>query len=459
MLRKMIGMRRANNRSMGSLSEPPDRKNNRSICRLSRLRKNPLVKSAIDLISCDQSRHAERGCRMRGRDHQRGHLGGYVDPEAMVPADHPLRQIRPLVNTALARLSPEFDQLYSLTGRTSIPPEQLLRALLLQAFFTLRSERQLMEQLSYNILFRWFVGLSIEAPVWDVRVFTKNRDRLLEGDIGHGFLRAILADPQVTRLLSNEHFSVDGTLIEAWASMKSFRPKDGSGEPPGPGRNGARDFHGETRSNDTHASSTAPDARLYKKAEGQAAKLCHMGHVLIENRSCLVIDTRTTHASGTAEREAAVAMIAAIPGQHRITVGCDKAYDTTDFVADVRGLSATPHVTQNDKARRSAIDVRTTRHWGYQVSLLVRKRIDIDQAWRLSRIKGWVGSICNEAFWVGHRSSVFSSVRIRAADRQAIADQRGRAVPARRRGVRRARCRQDWRAGCRAIPDIGRGSP
>src|SRR3954464_12697599 len=174
---------------------------------------------------------------MRGRDHQRGHLGGYVDPEAMVPADHPLRQIRPLVNTALARLSPEFDQLYSLTGRPSIPPEQLLRALLLQAFFTLRSERQLMEQLSYNILFRWFVGLSIEAPVWDVTVFTKNRDRLLEGAIAHGSLRAILADPQVTRLLSNEHFSVDGTLIEAWASMKSFRPKDGSG---GAARTGAQ---------------------------------------------------------------------------------------------------------------------------------------------------------------------------------------------------------------------------
>src|SRR3954447_14629568 len=239
-----------------------------SLGRLYQAAEKPLVESAIDLIFCDQSRHAERGCRMRGRDHQRGHLGGYVDPEAMVPADHPLRQIRPLVNTALARLSPEFDQLYSLTGRPSIPPEQLLRALLLQAFFTLRSERQLMEQLSYNILFRWFVGLSIETPVWDVTVFTKNRDRLLEGDIAHGFLRAILADPQVTRLLSNEHFSVDGTLIEAWASMKSFRPKDGSGEPPGPGRNGARDFHGETRSNDTHASSTDPDARLYKKAEG-----------------------------------------------------------------------------------------------------------------------------------------------------------------------------------------------
>src|SRR3954451_19812855 len=341
----------------------------------------PLVESALDLISCDQSRHGERGCRMRGRDHQGGHLGGYVNPEAMVPPDHPLRQIRPLVNAALARLSPEFDQLYSLTGRPSIPPEQLLRALLLQAFFTVRSERQLMAQLTYNILFRWFVGLSIEAPVWDVRVFTKNRDRLLEGDIAHGFLRAVLTDPQVKRLLSSEHVSVDGTLIEAWASMKSFRPKHGSGEPPGPGRNAERDFHGETRSNETHASSTDPDARLYKKAEGQAAKLCHMGHVLIENRHGLVVDTKTTLATGTAEREAAVAMIAAIPGQHRITVGCDKAYDTPDFVATDHGLRISTDVTQNNKARRTAIDARTTRPWGYQVSLLVRKRIEDTFGW------------------------------------------------------------------------------
>ena len=322
---------------------------------------------------------------MRGRDHQRGHVGGYVDPEALVPPDHPLRVIRPLVNAALQRLSPDFDELYSLTGRPSVPPEQLLRALLLQAFFTVRSERQLMEQLTYNILFRWFVGLSIEAPVWDVTVFTKNRDRLLEGDIAHGLLRAVLADPQVKRLLSTEHFSVDGTLIEAWASMKSFRPKDGSGEPPAPGRNGERDFHGEKRSNETHASSTDPDARLYKKAEGQAAKLCHMGHVLIENRHGLVIEATTTCATGAAEREAAVAMIEAIPGQHRITVGFDKAYDTTDFVADMRGRGATPHVTQNDTARRSAIDGRTTRHWGYQVSLLVRKRIE--------EVFGWMKTI------------------------------------------------------------------
>jgi transposase len=318
---------------------------------------------------------------MRGTDHQTGHLCGYVNPEAMVPLDHPMREIRPLVNAALERLSPTFEQIYSPIGRPSIPPEQLLRALLFQAFFTIRSERQLMEQLTYNILFRWFVGLSVEAPVWDVTVFTKNRDRLLEGDIAYGFLRAILADPRVKRRLSNDHFSVDGTLIDAWASMKSFRPKDASGEPPGPGRNSERDFHGEKRSNETHASTTDPDARLYKKAEGQAAKLCHIGHVVIENRHCLVVETRTTVATGTAEREAAVAMIGAIPGRHRITVGFDKAYDTKDFVADVRDLGATPHVTRNNKGRRSAIDGRTTRHSGYQVSLRVRKRIEEVFGW------------------------------------------------------------------------------
>jgi transposase len=336
---------------------------------------------------------------MRGPDHQTSHLGGYVNPEAMVPPEHPLRAIRPLVNAALEHLSAAFDPIYSPIGRPSIPPEQLLRALLLQAFFTIRSERQLMEQLTYNILFRWFVGLSIEVPVWDVTVFTKNRDRLLEGGIAYGFLQAILADPQVKRLLSNDHVSVDGTLIDAWASMKSFRPKDGSGEPPGPGRNGERDFHGEKRRNETHASTTDPDARLSKKADGQASKLCYMGkagprfhqaklggmarrgHVVIENRHGLVVDTCTTLATGTAEREAAVAMIATIPGQHRITVGADKAYDTADFVADMRDLGATPHVTQNDKARRSAIDGRTTRHAGYQVSLRVRKRIEAVFGW------------------------------------------------------------------------------
>jgi transposase len=318
---------------------------------------------------------------MRGRDRQRGHLGGYVNPEARVPQDHPLRQIRPLVDAALTRLSPVFDQIYSPIGRPSIPPEQLLRALLLQAFFTIRSERQLMEQLSYNFLFRWFVGLPVEAPVWDVTVFTKNRERLLEGDVAHELLRAVLADPQVRPLLSDEHFSVDGTLIEAWASMKSFRRKDGSDEPSGPGRNSPRDFRSEKLSNETHASTTDPDVRLYKKAAGAAARLCHMGHAVMENRSCLVVNTKVTQASGTAEVEAAAAMIGAMPARHRITVGADKLFDTSSFVADVRVLNATPHVAQNDNGRTSAIDGRTTRHSGYTVSLILRKRIEEAFGW------------------------------------------------------------------------------
>src|SRR5215212_4109703 len=250
---------------------------------------------------------------MRGIDRQAGHLGGYINPAAIVPADHPLRVVRPLVNAALERLSPVFDEIYSLTGRPSIPPEQLLRALLLQRFFTVRSERQLKEQLAYNILFRWFVGLSVAAPVWDVTVFTKNRDRRLEGDIAPAFLKAILQDPQIRPLLSDEHFSIDGTMIEAWASMKSFRRNDGRDEPPGPGRNSARDVHGETLSNATHASTTDPDARLYKKAKGQAARLCHLGHGVMENRRCLVVDASVTPATGTAEGEAATAMVGDIP--------------------------------------------------------------------------------------------------------------------------------------------------
>ena len=259
-----------------------------------------------------------------------------------------------------------------------------------------------MQQITYNMLFRWFVGLAMDAPVWDVTVFTKNRDRLLEGDIARGFLAAILADPQVTPLLSSEHFSVDGTLIEAWAelakvppasaggmpaegSMKSFRPKDGSGEPPGPGRNGDRDFRGEKRSNETHASTTDPDARLFKKAAGQASRLCHMGHALMENRNGLVVDATLTTATGTAEREAAIAMVGDLPEGGRITLGGDKAYDTRDFVAEMRRLGVTPHVSQNSKGRRSAIDGRTTRHAGYAVSVRVRKRIE--------EVSGWIKTV------------------------------------------------------------------
>src|SRR3954454_23864794 len=335
---------------------------------------------------------------MRGRDRHRGHLGGYVNPEARVPQAHPLRQIRPLVDAALTRLSPLFDELYSPIGRPSLPPEHLLRVSLLQAFFTIRSERQLMEQLSYNLLFRWFVGLPVEAEVWDVTVFTKNRERLLKGDVAHEFLRAVLSD---------EHFSVDGTLIEAWArlaegsarqslvewpdegAMKSFRRQDGSDEPPGPGRNSPRDFRGEKLSNETHASTTDPDARLYKKAPGAAARLCHRGHAVMENRSCLVVETEVTQASGTAEAEAATAMVGAMPGQPRITVGADKLFDTSGFVADMRALNVTPHVAQNDTGRASAIDGRTTRHPGYTLSLILRKRIE--------EAFGWIKTIGGQA--------------------------------------------------------------
>ncbi len=305
----------------------------------------------------------------------------YLSPETLVPPNHPLRAIRPLVNAALERLSGRFEQMYAPRGRDSIAPEKLLRALLLQALFSVRSERQLMEQITDTMMFRWFVGLSMDAPVWDVTVFTKNRDRLLAGDIARGFLAAILADPKVSPLLSDEHFSVDGTLIEAWASMKSFRPKDGSGEPPAPGRNGEVDFRGEPRGNDTHASTTDPDVRLYKKTAGQAAKLCYMGHVLMENRNGLVIDTSLTKATCAAEREAAIAMVEALPDDGRITLGTDKSYDTQDFVAEMRRLGVTPHVTQNTKKRRSAIDGRTTRHAGYATSLRIRKRIEEVFGW------------------------------------------------------------------------------
>ena len=321
---------------------------------------------------------------MRGSDERGEGLFSYVSCEARVPSDHPLRAIRAIVDEALEVMSATFEGLYSKIGRPSISPEKLMRALLLQAFYSIRSERQLMEQLDYNLLFRWFVGLSMDAPVWDVTVFTKNRERLLDGDVAPHFLATVLERPRVKALLSDEHFSVDGTLIEAWASMKSFRPKDGGGDPPGPGRNGERDYHGEKRSNETHASTTDPETRLFRKGKGQAAKLAFMGHVLMENRNALVVDTRLTAATGTAEREAAIAMVEAVPGRHRITLGADKAYDTKDFVAEMRALSAAPHVAQNTTSRRSAIDGRTTSHPGYAVSLRVRKRIE--------EVFGWIKS-------------------------------------------------------------------
>ena len=318
---------------------------------------------------------------MRGVDQRSEGLFSYVSCEERVPADHPLRSILAITDVALTALSPDFQKLYALNGRPSIAPEKLLRALLLQAFYSVRSERQLMEQLDYNLLFRWFVGLGVDDPVWDVTVFTKNRDRLLEGEIAAKFLRAVLAQPQVKVLLSDEHFSVDGTLIQAWASMKSFRPKDGSGEPPAPGRNGERDFHGERRANDTHASTTDPEARLFRKGGGKEAKLCFMGHALMENRHALIVDSRVSEANGTAERDQAEAMLAAVPGRHPVTVGGDKNFDTAGFVAAMHGLAVTPHVAQNTTNRRSAIDGRTTRHPGYAVSQCIRKQIEEAFGW------------------------------------------------------------------------------
>lgn len=320
---------------------------------------------------------------MRGGDEQTGELFSYVDLEARVRRDHPLRAIRAIVNAALSALERDFAALYSPIGRPSIPPEKLLRALLLQAFYSLRSERLLMERLEYDLLFRWFVGIGVDDAAWDHSVFSKNRDRLLAGDIATKFLGAVLAQPKVKQLLSTDHFSVDGTLIEAWASMKSVKPKDGSGQPPaGGGRNVEADFHGERRSNQTHGSTTDPEARLYRKGAGKEAKLCFMGHGLMENRHGLLVDACLTQAYGHAERVAALHMIEPRAERPRaITLGADKAYDAQDFVNELRSMKVTPHVTQNTNGRRSAIDGRTTRHGGYAVSQRIRKRIEEAFGW------------------------------------------------------------------------------
>ena len=330
---------------------------------------------------------------MRGSDDRSGALFSYVDLEDRVPKDHPLRGIREVVNEALASLSADFARLYSRMGRPSIPPEKLLRALLLQAFYSIRSERQLMEQLDINLLYRWFAGLGIDDPVWDATTFCKNRDRLLKGDVAQRFLEEVVDHARVRGLLSDDHFSVDGTLIEAWASMrpqgtrsgKSFRSRDQGDSDDGPSagarRNAERDFHGEKRSNDTHASTTDSDARLLRKGAGKEAKLCHAGHVLMENRNGLAVAARVTPATGTAERDAAKDMIAAIPGRRLITLGADKAYDTGDFVRAMRDMATTPHVAQYTGQRRSRIDARTTRHPGYAASHRARKRIEETFGW------------------------------------------------------------------------------
>jgi transposase len=324
----------------------------------------------------------ERSMRMRGDDPRHESMFSYVTPEARVRADHPLRPIRRMTDAALARLSPRFDRLYSTTGRPSVPPEQLLRALLLQILYTIRSERLLMEELDYSVLYRWFVGLSMDDPVWDATTFTKNRDRLLEGDIADAFFAEVLAAIRAEGLLSDEHFTVDGTLLEAWASHKSFKPKQGPSTPPDDPKNPTVNFHGQQRRNDTHQSTTDPDARLYKKAVGREARLGYLAHLLTENRHGFIVDTAVTDAMGTAERDAALMMLGELPlTTRRVTVGGDKNFDVPAWVAAVRQMGITPHVAQHTTNRRSAIDARTTRHRGYAISQRCRKKIEQPFGW------------------------------------------------------------------------------
>src|SRR5579863_4736329 len=320
---------------------------------------------------------------MRGNDGQQADMYSYLSPEERVRSNHPLRAMRTMADEALRNMSERFDRMYAKTGRPSIPPEKLLRAQLIQMLYSIRSERLLMEEIDYSMLFRWFVGMNLDEPVWDVTVFTKNRNRLLEADVAREFLCEVVAQAQAKNLTSDEHFSVDGTLIEAWASLKSFKGKDQKdGPPPDDPGNPTVNFHGEKRNNDTHESSTDPDARLARKGYGKEAKLSYVGNLLTENRNGLIMNTEVFQANGTAERDAALVMLEQIPGTGRVTVSADKGYDTRDFVAECRNLGVTPQVSQNElRPGGSAIDRRTTRHAGYRVSQRKRKRIEEVFGW------------------------------------------------------------------------------
>ena len=320
---------------------------------------------------------------MRGADEQQSQIFSYLSPEARVRKDHPLRAVRVMVDEALAQLSGRFDAMYASVGRPSIAPEKLLRAQLLQLLYSIRSERLLMEEMDYNLLFRWFVGLNADDAVWDATVFTKNRDRLLQADVAKQFLAQVVAQAGARGLTSDEHFTVDGTLIEAWASAKSFQPKEEKKTPPpdDPG-NPTVNFHGEQRSNDTHESTTDPESQLARKGAGKEAKLSYSGHLLVENRNGLIVDAEGLQANGTAERDAALVMLEKLPGTKQVTVGGDKGFDTRGFVAECRNLRVTPHVAQNHaRPGGSAIDARTTRHAGYQISQRKRKRIEECFGW------------------------------------------------------------------------------
>jgi transposase len=320
---------------------------------------------------------------MRGKADTQATMLSLVTPDQLVPEDHPIRQIKPMVDNALRELSPTFTKMYAKTGRPSIPPEHLLKACLLIALYSVRSERQFCERLQYDLLFKWFLDLNITDPAFDASTFSKNKERLLEHEIARAFLGTVLGEARRRRLLSEDHFTVDGTLLEAWASLKSFRPKDGEGTTPTTGeKNPSVDFHGEKRKNDTHQSTTDPEALLAKKGPGKEAKLCFTGHVLMENRNGLVVDVGLTQATGTAERDAALDMLGQVPGSRRVTVGADKGYDTVNFVTSCRSIKVTPHVARR---QTSIVDGRTTRHTGYHVSQRIRKRVE--------EIFGWVKTV------------------------------------------------------------------
>ena len=322
---------------------------------------------------------------MRGDDRQQTGVFSYISAEQRVPKEHPLRALREMVDEVLRELSPRFSRIYSRQGRPSIAPEKLLRALLLQVLYSVRSERMLMEQLDYNLLFRWFVGLSMDDPIWDVTVFTKNRDRLLKGDIDSLFFKKVSELARQRGLLSNEHFTVDGTLVDAWAGHKSFKPKDGrKGKPPDDPGNPTVDFRGQKRSSDTHASTTDPDARLFRKSWGTESKLCYAGHLLMDNRHGLAVDARLTTANTRMERDAALEMVRRIRRRRRVTLGGDKGYDVRAFVEALRRLGITPHIARKNTSY-SALDGRTLRHEGYRVSQVVRKRVE--------EIFGWLKTV------------------------------------------------------------------
>jgi transposase len=359
---------------------------------------------------------------VRGKPERQLAMLPSVSTEDLIPAEHPIRRIRRVVDEVLAEMDGEFEAMYSRIGRPSVPPEQLLKATILMALYSMRSERAFCERLNYDLLFKWFLDLPIDAKAFDPTTFTKNRDRLLEAEIADQFFAAVVRQAKLRRYCSSEHFSVDGTLLEAWASHKSFKPKDEPPAPPSAGRNAETDFHGQRRSNETHQSTTDPEARLARKSNATAAKLCYSGHLLMENRNALLVDVELSEASGYAERDVAVEMLARLPKTaRRRTVAGDKGYDTAGFVAAVRGLGITPHVAQHTNQRRSAIDGRTTRHTGHQVSMRIRKRVEEPFGWVKTIAGGrklrYKGRQRNRA-WFLLAGATYNLLRITALDAQ-----------------------------------------